>query len=156
MKLQSENLSIKLLTDVDLSDANRVIVASKSYWKYSNEYLEEANKLLHLHQKCLQVQKFFALWEKDELIGLFSFCRNEDETLLDHFWLTPKIIGKGYGQYLWKAAVDIAINEKISGFKIFSDPPAEGFYIKMGAVKIGEKASRIMGGPIFPVLEYKI
>lgn len=41
-------------------------------------------------------------------------------------------------------------------FLIASDPYAEPFYLKMGAVRIGERESKIKKGFFMPLLEYRI
>jgi len=156
MLAQNDDFSVKLLSQNSLLEANEIIFSSKSYWRYSENYLLEALKLLKLTKEDFQKQSFYGLKKNEDLIGLFSFCENEAEVLLDHFWLLPQIIGKGYGKIMWSKALKYAKEKEINKFKIYSDPPASGFYIQMGAKCVGKKPSRILSGPIFPVLEYKV
>ena len=41
-------------------------------------------------------------------------------------------------------------------FTIASDPYAEGFYVKMGATRVGERESKIKKGFFLPLLEFSI
>ena len=152
----SKRRVFKQLQFSELERANRLIFASKSYWNYSGEYLEAAFQLLRIKDIDLEKQFFWCLWEGSVLVGLFSFDETQEAILLDHFWIYPHRIGTGCGRHLWNFAIQIAKQQKYRSFQIYSDPQAEGFYLKMGAKRIGEKPSRILSGPIFPILEFPI
>ena len=129
---------------------------SKSHWPYSNEYLAASPPLIAIHEQYLKTAEVQIGRANDEVFGFFGLCFEPDYVLLDHFWIEPKYMGLGLGRRMFhevqKAVFQRSGNSRI---RIYSDPPAEGFYLKMGATKIGEKPSRILGGPVFPVLEVK-
>jgi len=149
-------LKLKQIKKEDLPAANALIRASKSFWDYPKEYLEAAFPLLQISEEHLKDQSYWGLMNENEFIGIFSFSESLDDVLLDHFWISPEYIGKGQGRILWNHAALLAMERGYMEFKIFSDPPAEPFYLKMGARKIGEKPSRISSGPVFPILRYVV
>ena len=50
----------------------------------------------------------------------------------------PKAIGKGYGNLVFKKILSECKRLGIAEFYIISDPDAEGFYLKKGALNVGE------------------
>jgi N-acetylglutamate synthase-like GNAT family acetyltransferase len=61
-----------------------------------------------------------------------------DTDALDHFWLLPNFIGKGYGNLVFEQILLECKALEISRFYIISDSNAEGFYLKKGALRVGE------------------
>ena len=59
------------------------------------------------------------------------------------------------GQILFDDLKKRLLARGASRLKIVSDPNAEGFYQKMGAVKVGEEQTKIEGR-VFPVFELTI
>jgi GNAT superfamily N-acetyltransferase len=71
-------------------------------------------------------------------------------------FIEPDDIGKGYGQRLWDYAVSVARDLGFQRIVLVSDPYAEPFYARQGAVRIGEKTSAIREGRVLPVMEYQL
>jgi predicted GNAT family N-acyltransferase len=61
------------------------------------------------------------------------------------------MIGSGYGRQLFEHALRTAAQRGMSSLLIESDPHAEGFYLAMGALQIGERA--LPSGRALPLLE---
>ena len=40
--------------------------------------------------------------------------------------------------------------------RLYADPPSEGFYRGFGFSRMGDKASRVPGGPVFPIMELAV
>lgn len=126
---------------------------------YSAEYLCEARSLIDVNEDYLRKNHlwtaFIRVDGKEQLFGFFSFKFREDKQLiLDHFWVAAAFIGKGLGQIMFKKVLKICQERKWLSFRICSDVPAEKFYLKMGARRIGEIKSKIPNGPTFPEMEY--
>jgi GNAT superfamily N-acetyltransferase len=74
---------------------------------------------------------------EDRPVGFYALKKGDDY-YLDHLWLLPEVIGRGLGRIAFEHAVQLARESGMSSFLIISDFHAEGFYLKMGARKIGE------------------
>lgn len=74
---------------------------------------------------------------RDTLIASKGYWGYSQEQL-DHLWLLPKAIGKGYGNLVFEQIIAECNRLDISNFYIISDPDAERFYLKKGALKVGE------------------
>ncbi len=113
------------------------LIASKGYWGYSQEQLEKWKSNLQFEEGYIVRNTVKLILKDGELIGFFAIVKG-DNNLLDHLWLLPNAIGKGYGNRVFEAIISECQRLEISSFHIISDPDAEGFYLKKGALKVGE------------------
>ncbi len=118
-----------------------VLISSKGYWGYSKEQLEEWRSNLKFEEAYITGNTVKLILKDKEVIGFFAIVKG-DSDVLDHLWLLPKAIGKGYGNLVFKQIISECHRLEISNFDIISDPDAEGFYLKKGALKVGEVYSQ--------------
>jgi GNAT superfamily N-acetyltransferase len=71
---------------------------------------------------------------------------------LDDLWVEPDAMGAGVGRALFEASCEVARTLPADQMLIVSDPNAEGFYLRMGARRIGEEASEVVDGRQLPIL----
>lgn len=114
-----------------------ILITSKGYWGYSQEQLEEWRSNLKFGEEYIARNTVKLIFKDKEVIGFFTIVKGDNEEL-DHLWLLPKFIGKGYGNLVFEQILFECNALGVSSFYIISDPDAEGFYIKKGASKIGE------------------
>ncbi|WP_039917850.1 GNAT family N-acetyltransferase [Cellvibrio mixtus] len=114
-----------------------ILITSKGYWGYSQEKLEEWRSNLKFEEEYIIRNTVKLILNDKEVIGFFALVKGDNDEL-DHFWLLPKVIGKGYGNLVFDQILSECNALGISHFYIISDPDAEGFYLKKGALKIGE------------------
>lgn len=130
------------------------LIASKGYWGYSQQQLEQWRSNLTFEADYIARNTVKLILNDDEVIGFFSIVKG-DTNLLDHFWFLPKAIGKGYGTLVFEQ-IKVECNRlDIASFHIISDPDAEGFYLKQGALKIGEVYSEAQK-KFLPKLEFRV
>jgi GNAT superfamily N-acetyltransferase len=67
------------------------------------------------------------------------------ELELEHLWVSPGWIGSGVGRLLFEHAMREAARRGASAVAIEADPNAEGFYLRMGARRVGENVYEIEG-----------
>lgn len=113
------------------------LITSKGYWGYSQEQLEQWRSNLRFEAEYIVRNTVKLILKDKELIGFFAIVKG-DRNELDHLWLLPKAIGKGYGNLVFAQILLECKILEISNFYIISDPDAEGFYLKKGALKVGE------------------
>lgn len=102
---------------------------------------------LRVTPKAIRAQKIFVASgaSDDARVGFFGWRHDGAAWRLDHFWLAPENIGRGYGRALFSAALAEARRLGIACFQIESDPHAEGFYLRMGARRTGVARSMLLG-----------
>jgi len=89
----------------------------------------------------------------DEALGCYGLLAGTPNWSLDHLWVRPAAMGKGIGRRLFEHARAVAASGGAEALEIDADPNAEPFYLRMGAVRIGEVQSQVDGQPrIRPLL----
>ncbi|MFC7621078.1 GNAT family N-acetyltransferase [Microlunatus sp. GCM10028923] len=83
-------------------------------------------------------------------------ARPDEAGLLGNLWLMPASIGTGLGRRLFEHAIMTARGLGFRTLTIEAEPLAEGFYLAMGAVRVGEVASGSIPGRSLPVLSYSV
>jgi GNAT superfamily N-acetyltransferase len=71
---------------------------------------------------------------------------------LNDLWVEPGDMGSGVGRALFEASCEVARTLPADQLLIVADPNAEGFYLRMGARRIGEEASEVVDGRRLPIL----
>lgn len=113
------------------------LISSKGYWGYSQEQLEQWRSNLKFEEEYIVRNRVKLILKDKEVIGFFAIVKGDSDEL-DHFWLLPEAIGKGYGNLVFAQILAECKTLNITAFYIISDPDAEGFYLKKGALKVGE------------------
>ena len=149
-------LSIQKATPADCPAMTALITASKRHWGYPDKWMTLWQAELTITPKKLDQRDFYLGKNGDEIIFIYSLSQlDADEYELEDSWVAPEHIGRGYGQTLFD---DLKRRLRALGcirLKIISDPNAEGFYRKMGAIQIGEEPTKIPGR-VFPVFVFEI
>lgn len=119
---------------------SKLAITSKGYWGYPKHLLEIWMKDLRIEKDYIKENIVRTIWLDSELIGFFALkIGNENE--LEHLWLLPEIIGKGFGKTAFEEVRRVFQEREITSFFIVSDPNAEKFYLSQGAQRIGEVES---------------
>lgn len=138
-------------------ELTELLYDSRSVWDYPKDYAEASKPLLRLTPSFIAENPVFHMLESNRPIAFYSFSRAEFGMELNNFWVAKDCIHKGIGKILWLHAIEEAIANGWRKFFILPDPGAEGFYIKMGAVRTGEVLpSRLPSGPRFQKLIYQL
>ncbi|TFB22874.1 GNAT family N-acetyltransferase [Filobacillus milosensis] len=128
---------------------------SKAYWGYSDEFLEACKEELTITEEDIIKSPMYYVIEKDnQIIGFDSFkC---DPNKLENLFINPEFIGQGIGKQIWQDILHRAKDFGIIEFTIDSDPYAEGFYLKMGAVRIGSIPSTVFPDRDLPLMKVEV
>ena len=125
----------------EIDDLNLLIRSSKSFWKYSSDFLDSYIKKWGLNEDYMANNYIAVLEEQQSTYGLWSFSNDDEEPVLDNFFLHPAYIGQGLGKFMWQHVIAYATAQDWHSFQLLSDPNAEIFYEHMGAKKIGDYES---------------
>jgi len=131
-------------------------LASKSHWPYSDAQLERWAPTLAVTPSEMTSCPTITARSGDTLVGFYQLRAASEETLrLEHFWLLPAFIGRGYGRAMLVNAAEKARKFGAGRLTIEADPHAEPFYLACGAVRVGDVPAPIEGADdrVLPVLE---
>jgi GNAT superfamily N-acetyltransferase len=118
---------------------------AKRHWGYPEHWIKHWQDDLTISPDYIRNNSVYVADEAGELIGFYALVVHADKAELDHMWVAPEHIGTGVGKELFIDAMQRAAERNLSAVEISADPNAAGFYLKMGATKVGEIASEIDG-----------
>ncbi len=118
-----------------------ILIESKGHWGYSAEQLEIWRINLNFKSEYILNNTVKLITKDSKIIGFYALVKG-DVDMLDHFWLLPEAIGIGYGQLVFQQIIKECNLLGIRQFIIISDADAEGFYLKQGAIRVGEVYSK--------------
>jgi GNAT superfamily N-acetyltransferase len=136
---------------------SELALRSKGHWDYDEEFLRDCRDALTLTPQYVASHPVFVLEEENRIEGFYSLRETQGgEVALEHLFVEPSAIGRGYGKRLWQHAVETARRLGFQLLTIDSDPYAEDFYREMGASRVGEVASEVRAGRMLPLLHFKL
>lgn len=126
---------------------------AKSHWGYPQEWISSWKEDLTVTEKEILESITLALKKKDKIIGFLILSRLEPICSIEHFWILPEYIGRGYGRLLMNKLLSL-IEVKKCTIQALADPNAQAFYEKCGFRKINNVPSSIPGRTL-PLMELK-
>lgn len=124
--------------------------AAKAHWPYDAAFLEAVRDELTFSPDEVVRRRFVVAEIDGEPAGFYNIDGEPPE--LANMWISPSRIGTGLGRVLWRHAMTAAAEAGIEQLHIDAEPFAEGFYLKMGAVRVGESPSGSIPGRVLPLL----
>jgi GNAT superfamily N-acetyltransferase len=133
-------------------------LAGKRYWRYPEPWLEAWRGLLTITPDYLAAHVVFCAEDgTGRVVGFYALEHDGGRCRLEHLWLDPSLIGGGLGRQLFEHAVQAARALEAPELLIEADPNAEGFYLHMGAQRVGETVSLVTGAErVLPQLRYAL
>lgn len=127
---------------------------SKSYWKYSEDYLGRCRPALLVDKDYIINWPVIVLELDGVISGFYALKTIKGEDRLDNLWVDLPYIGKGFGKLLLFDAFKTATELGWKKFRLAADPGAQNFYEKFGGKKIGMIQSRIKSDLFLPHMEF--
>jgi N-acetylglutamate synthase-like GNAT family acetyltransferase len=112
--------------------------AAKRHWNYPEEWIEQWKGDLTLTPEFIRDNEMFVALIEDEIAGCCALVFTEDLAEIEHMWILPEKMGSGVGRRLFDHAKKRAEDLGSKVLELSADPNAEGFYERMGAVRVGE------------------
>ncbi len=137
------DLQIRKAQPEEAEALTAIAFAAKRYWGYPENWIEHWRDDLTLTPDFVKRHDVCVAEEDNTLLGFYALILKNEKAELDHLWVAPEYIGRGVGKELFLHAMDRASRLNILEVEIYSDPNAESFYSKLGAVKDGELSAKI-------------
>lgn len=134
----------------DLPMLNVISVASKRHWGYPDEWIDNWKDDLTITENFLSENQIFKLKITGKIIGFCAISEDEIQYEVEHLWVLPDYIGKGYGKLLLKESLHKAV-VKNKPVIVIADPNAEPFYASQG-FKTFEKMESFPKGRFLPIM----
>ena len=140
----------------EAAELTELALRSKAHWGYDAEFVEDCRVALTIDPAEIEKSPYFALVEGGRVAGFYGLTRLATAIELSFLFVEPDRMGQGYGRRLFEHAIATALEIGGRHLVIQSDPNAEGFYIAMGAEKIGELPSPVRRERALPLLRYAL
>lgn len=136
---------------------SEIAYKSEAYWGYEFNYMEKFRSSYQVNEDFISNNQTYVIENYDNVVGFYGLLVNDKVISLEYFFIEPQCIGKGYGKLLWNHLVNITCeNLRIYEFEIVTSPQTKEFYIKLGAIFMGEVESLLKKGRMIPRLLYKV
>jgi len=135
---------------------SELAMRSKGHWGYDAAFLEACRGELTITPARIHCETVWVAVEAGEVIGFGSLLVEGDDAELTDLFVDPDHIGSGVGQALWDRTVATGQEKGVTRIRIEADPYAEQWYLKRGAVRVGEAPSGSIPGRMLPLLEFVV
>ena len=142
-------------TASDLTELTEVAHEAKRHWNYPEAWIAVWSPELSFGPESLTTMRVVVAEEHGRVEGFCALTPRSARWQVEHLWIRPRAMGRGVGRTLFDDAVAYARSQGATVLAIESDPHAEGFYLRMGATRVGASAAPVEGDPSrsLPVLE---
>jgi GNAT superfamily N-acetyltransferase len=131
--------AIERASPSDAAALTEVAHQAKGHWDYPQPWMEAWKADLTVSQDYILNHPVFAIrldGRPAAFYALAPFRSGPFTWELDHLWVAPRVMGRGWGRALVDHAMDQARRLGAAHLRILSDPHAEAFYRRLGAVPV--------------------
>ena len=116
-----------------------IAFAAKRHLGYPENWIQRWKEALTITCEYIISHPTYLAVSEGKVAGFCAVQLNPGIAFLDHLWVEPASMRRGIGRALFEYAESVAREAGASCIKIESDPHAEVFYRKMGAIVQGAK-----------------
>ncbi len=145
MENRKSRIEIIRAFPIDAATLTNIAFAAKRHWRYPERWIEHWRDALTITPDYIAANPVYAAVVDARIVGFYSINGAGEKLLLENLWVLPEMLGRGIGRALVGDAVARAKKSGAKRIEIESDPNAEGFYLRMGARRSGERVTEIEG-----------
>jgi ribosomal protein S18 acetylase RimI-like enzyme len=139
-------LSFVHASPADHKTLTETATTSKRFWGYTGEQMELWKQDLEVSEEYILQNRVVKVFDKSAFLGFFAIKYPAGKhPEIDHLWLLPQHIRKGYGKQVFQYILNSLEAEGHKQATLYAEPNAKGFYDKMGGRVIGSFRSKISG-----------
>ena len=143
MEKVSLGIRVRRASPEDAGVLTRIAFAAKRYWGYPERWIERWTGSLTITREFVRDNVVYAAHSGGETFAFYALTGTGRELQLEHLWVSPAWIGSGAGRLLFEHAMNKAASQGAKSVEIEADPNAEGFYLRMGARRVGESVYEV-------------
>ena len=131
-------------------------VRSKAHWPYDTAMMAVFRRTIVISAEDIDAHCVLVHETAGTVDGVAVLMADGPDAELDHLWVDPPAIGTGVGKRLFAAVMAEARRRGAARIVLNSDPYAEAFYRKLGAVRIGDHPVAEIPGRVLPRLAFSL
>lgn len=130
--------------------------AAKASWGCPPGWIAAWRDELTLTPDYLEAHRSFVAEVAGSVAGMCAIEDHGARWVIEHLWVDPATQRRGVGAALVTHALATARACQPLPVEVVSDPNAEGFYVRLGARRVGSRHAPMPGAPqrTVPVLEF--
>ena len=151
--------TLRLAKPEDAEALTALAIAAKSHWGYSDAFMAAAHAELAISPADIASRPFIVaelLEQETQPVAVYCVGGSPPKGELSLLWVRPGMMGLGLGRMLWQDMLTRSAERGFTEISVHADPNAEGFYVRMGAEKIGERESDSIPGRMLPLMRIVI
>ncbi len=133
---------------------NAMILRAKAHWGYDAAFMAAVADELTITADALGPD--LVVWHDQSPVGMARVVVQGRTAWLEELFVDPAAMGQGIGAKLFAWAADRARQQGAQVLQVDSDPFALPFYLRMGAVQVGQAPSGSIPGRMLPRLDYDL
>ena len=138
----------------DAAALTAIAFEAKRQWGYPEAWIRAWAGTLTIAPGYVASNPTFSALEGGAAAGFCALRMGAGEARVDHLWVRPAHWRRGIGRALFRHAESVARAAGAQVLVVESDPNAEGFYLAMGAARVGRVPAHMEGVERFlPLLE---
>ncbi|MGI9175122.1 MAG: GNAT family N-acetyltransferase [Rhodothermales bacterium] len=130
-------VSIRSATPGEAPLLTEIAHAAKRHWGYPEPWIKHWREALTITPALIQEATVCVAEEDDIVQGFYALAVGGKAASLEHLWVRPEWIRRGFGRRLLCHAIEAARTSGAQSLTVESDPNAAGFYQRMGFRQIG-------------------
>lgn len=131
----------------DALELTAIAREAKAMWGYAPQVLAAWEGQLSVSAGEITARPVFVTLMDGGIVGFYSLAPASEEWELDNLWVRPSHARRGIGTAMLSHALERARQGGAMGILVDSDPNAEAFYLRAGAVRVGALPAPIPGEP---------
>lgn len=140
----------------DAATLSALALRSKAHWGYDEAFLAACRDDLTVTPEDVTTHTIRVTALAGRPCGFYQLRGAGETATLTDLWVEPGTIGQRHGRALWEDAVATARERGFRELRVQCDPHAEGFYLAMGAERIGTEPSTVFPGRELPLLRFAL
>lgn len=144
------------------ADAERltdICLRAKAHWGYDAEFMALSRDALTITPSMIAGGRVLkAEDDNGETLGVATAVPLAAKGAFDlgQMFVDPAAMRSGVGRKLFEAIIALIAAQGATKLEILADPNAEGFYLRVGAKRVGDAPSESIPGRRLPLLEFEI
>ncbi|HVJ35899.1 MAG TPA: GNAT family N-acetyltransferase [Terriglobia bacterium] len=141
----------------EAAQLTELALAAKASWDYDAAFMARCREVMILSPDAIARHPHYLLERGNgDILGFYGFDLDDGLLTLEWLFVAPFAQGRGWGRHLFDHAAAVARAGRFSYFRIVSDPHAEPFYLRQGAVRCASAPSDLQPDRFLPVLRFDL
>jgi len=140
----------------EAANLSALALRSKALWGYDAAFMEACRAALTVDPKAIAKCPFYVLDEGGTITGFYGLSGRPPRGEVEFLFVDPESVRRGRGQQLARHFLALAQKLGFEEIDVSADPFAEGFYMAMGALRIGEVPSDAIPNHLVPRLRFSL